>query len=439
MTVHLWAGYNKAKSSTATPSTEGVSVDCTPCNPVSILSPRIKMSHGTRYNYAYIPAYNRYYFVNGIDYENGFDVYSLIVDVMGSYRAEIKTTSSYVTRCADSRRYNDNLNDTLYPTETPVEVIKTVSTAPFVDEPGYIVQFSGDYGAKTLWLYGENYNTLITKLWQDWDSVLDGERSFAQLMGNPTDNLKSIRRCALPYSAYTQLPIETAHVGIINTGATGKDVTGRTINRAVEIDVPKPDGYTARPSLLYNARYSLWLPGAGFVEIPANLLFSVDKIRVGFNCAMDTGGYTATITVGPEVVKEVQGSFTRDVQEAFQNINMGGIVSGTLSAFSAASLGNIIGTASGIVSGLSSLIPSVSSVGSTTDWYKITSGCTLQCYYQLPAGEDVANRGRPCCKVLTLGNCSGYVKCENPNFTKAEITRENDLVNAYLTEGAYIV
>ena len=68
------------------------------------------------YNYAYIAAYNRYYFVTEWTYALGIWTCRLSVDVLASYKTAIGALSKYVTRSAS--QYDLDVQDSMYPAKT---------------------------------------------------------------------------------------------------------------------------------------------------------------------------------------------------------------------------------------------------------------------------------------------------------------------------------
>lgn len=109
----------------------------------NILNPSVLIELNTVpvFNYAYIPEFNRYYFVNNIEsYRNNLWRIDMHVDVLMSYHSGIEWLNCLVAR--NEFTYNDYLVDNLVPVEkTPVITVteitnnvlsKEESTYPFV-------------------------------------------------------------------------------------------------------------------------------------------------------------------------------------------------------------------------------------------------------------------------------------------------------------------
>lgn len=93
----------------------------------SIINPFIMLNadNPTVYNYAYIPAFNRYYFINKIEaYRTGLFILTMSVDVLETYKTEIKRMLAIIDKnetvgnnyfndgsfVLDSRAYNQIIN-----------------------------------------------------------------------------------------------------------------------------------------------------------------------------------------------------------------------------------------------------------------------------------------------------------------------------------------
>lgn len=87
-----------------------VTLNCEMVN-TDILDPTIKLSSNyLTYNYAYIPSFNRWYFVRGDDTIEGTHILKFChVDVLMSYKDDIKNLECYITR--QENTYNKNIPD----------------------------------------------------------------------------------------------------------------------------------------------------------------------------------------------------------------------------------------------------------------------------------------------------------------------------------------
>lgn len=115
--VNLYT-FAKKVNSTGRPASSPLSVDCVLKDSCSIIYPVIGIDRGltwnpAAYNYAYISAFNRYYYVNDWSFAEGLWWASLGVDALASWRSEIYGTTEYVLRSAAA--FDGNIIDTLFP------------------------------------------------------------------------------------------------------------------------------------------------------------------------------------------------------------------------------------------------------------------------------------------------------------------------------------
>lgn len=118
-TIRLY-NFNKKPNSTAVPASAGTSYSCTMKTVSSLLSPLIDIADTKQtgaiplYNYAYIPDFNRYYFIDDVSWSQGIWSLSMHVDVLGTFRSDILNSTQYVIRSAS--RSNPYIPDTAYQT-----------------------------------------------------------------------------------------------------------------------------------------------------------------------------------------------------------------------------------------------------------------------------------------------------------------------------------
>ena len=96
--------------------------ECTLKDYTSVLSPKVILifpdpQHNlppSTYNYAYIPDFNRYYWVTDIEFDRNRVIYTLSCDVLATYWETLKESTQYVLRSASNK--NDKIVDAMYPT-----------------------------------------------------------------------------------------------------------------------------------------------------------------------------------------------------------------------------------------------------------------------------------------------------------------------------------
>ena len=118
-TIRLY-NFNKKPNSTAVPRIVGTRYDCTMSSVSSLLTPVIDVTDPKDtgaiplYNYAYIPDFQRYYFIDDISWSQGIWTLTMHADVLASFKNDIMNSRQYVIRSASQS--NAYLPDTVYTT-----------------------------------------------------------------------------------------------------------------------------------------------------------------------------------------------------------------------------------------------------------------------------------------------------------------------------------
>lgn len=113
--------YSKPVNSTRRPSTsdsyDRLSVNVKTSS--SIINPVLELRIGKvpEYTYCYIEEFKRYYFITDITSSLGVWIISTSVDVLASFRTDIRNSTQYVARAASN--YSADLIDTMYNTGAP--------------------------------------------------------------------------------------------------------------------------------------------------------------------------------------------------------------------------------------------------------------------------------------------------------------------------------
>lgn len=127
MEIRLYAfrkRINSTKKPTAKqePSQLFLVAECTLKESTSVLAPQVVLifpdpQHNlppSAYNYAYIPDFNRYYWITDIEFDRNRVIYTLSCDALATYWETLKESTQYVLRSASAK--NGKIVDMLYPT-----------------------------------------------------------------------------------------------------------------------------------------------------------------------------------------------------------------------------------------------------------------------------------------------------------------------------------
>ena len=129
MRIEFWT-LSKKPNSTAVPGQPDTTQNMDLKSPCSVESPVIVLRNGggvPGWNYCRIPGFSgRYYWIDNWTYEDNCWIGELSVDVLGTYRGTIGSTSYYVLRSSTS--FDTNVVDMLYPLKALPQKTRTVVT-----------------------------------------------------------------------------------------------------------------------------------------------------------------------------------------------------------------------------------------------------------------------------------------------------------------------
>ena len=304
ITINLYS-FNKKPNSTKKPSGDGVALSCLVKTPSSIINPLVEVKENPlEFNYAFIGAFKRYYFINNITFNNGTWLLSLNVDVLASYKNVIGDTSIYITR--NSNNYDTNIIDMYYPATTNVtttiETGTAVTTADIINWTGfdngyYVIGVQG-FGAASvngIIYYCIEPNELTVLLHRfygnsgtDWWGNL--YKGVINALNNVNDFIVSCRWYPVkPYTSGTQ----KIYLGTLETTVTG-EILKDYPNTAYRYDfnIPRHPKASSRGSYLnYTpfSRYELVDNLVGTIPINPNIAKNYNKFRREIEIDFTTG------------------------------------------------------------------------------------------------------------------------------------------------------
>lgn len=198
----------------------------------------------SKWNYAYIPDWSRYYFITDMTYDNGQWVFHLECDVLATYRTEIGSSTQYVARCEHT--YNGEVTDTGYPTLSNVEVnryvLETASDATFSSTLAYVVgivnndNFAIYPGVSYYYMTSTQVADLRTILLSSMDymGVAPGDQVMAKTEVNPFQYVVSCK--AFPTTPDIGTTVDPITLGWWTpTGAGGSTIKGSRLSNMMGV------------------------------------------------------------------------------------------------------------------------------------------------------------------------------------------------------------
>lgn len=340
---------SKRKNSTLLP-TGGSEIPIDIKNGCSVTNPVIELDYNGKppFNYFYLPNFNRYYFVSGMDFVEGIWIVRGKVDPLSSFK-----TSILATRCNILYAQTDrNIVDQRIPVKSEVILEHNQGVLPFLIGPkAFILSVTGkgSFGHYVLSNY-DDYDELIDGIdstTTDWHDLLDAAKQAAY-GGSAADNIKH---------AYV-FPVQLKTDGLgsnepLFLGGYPAKKSGGSAIQVLKINNPIQT-WSGSISIPWHfsdwrktspyTRIYLYLPLAGTMELDTNSLVGETTIEYK---------YSFNITSG-DMAFQVKSGSGRMLNQGNNNIAMDGLYgsSGINSTKAFASAGGLAVSAAALLSGI---------------------------------------------------------------------------------------
>lgn len=458
MKIYLYT-LNKRENSTQRPAGTGREFDCVLKDTTSIVDPVILINYKDQdnpqphiYNYAYIPTFNRYYFIADIKSENGIMwEYHLTCDILATYKGVISASTLYLLRC--STLYDGDVVDNYYPLKTSYTTdVKTTAT-PWLHEGTADVNKS--LGCYILGIVAKPFTTGAsfvgsikyivvdqTNLMSILDYLLDAgnltsgnvtisgmsDEAIKSII-DPLSFIKSCQWCPLMYSQfdtteYTGLTIWSWTISGVKFKAV--PVNPAYVKQSASFPtIPRHPQAASRGAYLNTAPYTaqyLHIPPFGVIELDTTLMAKSSQLIGQIIYDLVTGEAILNVHYGtasgpaPIHLKSQVGVPIQLTQVYNDYINAaGGVAGGVVGTIGSVLTGNIAGAITGAMGAIGSAANAVRPVqsnlggnGGFSDLYgyaKLTS-----IFYDVP-DEDRAHVGRPLCQAVTISTLASGTYC----------------------------
>lgn len=449
--------FGKKKNSTAQPGqgVQSLTFNCRLMDGSGMLNPTFLFDFSVvlnerpeQYNYAYVDAWQRYYYITDWSYNLGLWHCQMTVDVLASWKHRISEISTYILRSASN--YDRYLPDKLYPVKSGATFATEQNNLnPFATaySDGYFVAgiINGDqygYGAVNYYVFtASQFRTFSNYLLNNTSiyNVTDISDELLKVLYNPFQYIVS---CTwLPFQPPTTTQLATCAVGWWSTPTPCARLAGFVRSSGtVTCQIPRnPEGAT-KPFMYgepYTEYYLDFPPFGSFTISADNLInatfldmqWDVDcitgmgRLQMGANSAQPFNIVHAQIGVPIQLAQMTPPIFNQ-LQQAL----------GPTGTEWADTLINTIGNVG------NALIAKMNPMQTTG-----TTGGFMAGYYPIKitgifhgvASENLAEFGAPCCKTLQIGGLSGYVLCAHGEFSGEATNSEIDEINNYMTSGFY--
>lgn len=451
MVIEAYSGFSKKPNSTKQPSASGTSLTVHLKENCSVLNP-IFIVHGYNLSHNYIKWGVRYYFIDDIIIlSNEHAEYVCRTDVLATFKSDIGSSTQFVTRANSA--YNSLVIDTKYPTyaNTSVENVSFDTLhSEFANGGSFVI---GVQNGESFESAGVSYYALTDLEMQQllafmfggtWLNAADISQDLQKELVNPFQYIDSIiwYPFDIPNSDVPFTP-SSIKFGFWDSQIAGCLLNANNASKGFAQQITIPSHPQASRGVYLNGypftRLSLDCYSFGTISVDSSIFAGVQSLTLGLSVDFLTGMGKMTLRAGSNaklIHKEYAqiGVPTKISQVTQSLVGMGAnVVAGAVGL----AYGNVVGFAQGVLSGLASLMPQMTSSGTNGTKTAFVNAPTLIITRQTLVDEDRTQFGRPLCTPYTIGSLSGYIECENADLDSAASLPEKDQIMSYMNSGFY--
>ena len=474
---------------------------CDMLHPVISFQTISEQTTPTVYIYAHIPIFGRYYFVSNWSFEGGLWVVHLTVDVLASYRTNIGNTSAYIERAsanADGTQsyYDRRVIDRAYPAKHEY-TLQRINIIPSwygqsgrgfnVSDGTYILGVVskttlGNVGGAVQY-YAMDYNQirallnymLVDQFYSDagFNITMTANQQIshdvAKCLVNPIQYITSCMwfPCYVEDIVPGTPSLTTIAVGpwtTIGQGCPLTDYVGYRQSFTFELPVhPQSDARGAYLNYSPYSEFTCYMPPFG--TFPIDPVFVDNLATRTVTVDLDVDGITGKGTIHlyrndpvhgrEEVCYMASTQFGVPIQLAQITSDYMGTATSLLQAGAnlvgvgaQAYAGNVAGAIQSGVNSLSSIgnavqsaMPQVITNGVNGSFLSITkqigASCSVTAKFTMLVDEDLAEMGRPLCKVRQIDTFSGFVKCGEASIDYPAFDTEKTMIHRFMIDGFF--
>lgn len=488
--------FSKKTNSTKIPSTAALTVTCQAKIPLDVINPTIQLqltggaaANPSAYNYAYIAAFSRYYWIRTWRNIGPLWEADLEVDALASWRTNIGSQSCYVYRASYS--YDLLVPDNLYPTKARTRVLNVSLPKPWTvngASASGAVADSGCYIAGIISTSGTDYYIFTPAAWSLFIQRLQENAYYERVLGvfgaaeypeakvavNPMQYISSVKWCPVGYGAsgswclHTDSQIATVNVGVsyVSVAELGANncwtVDTSNLSSVYDIDTttsdfihPQADDRGDWLNYAPYTSYELFYPPLGLIELDPVMIQKYPYLRISLSLDSRTCTFVLEIYVHDNsthrVIYRGSGSFGVDVpvsaivQPGTSPLSYLRSALGVVGGIASGAAGNYLGAATSILGGVSSAIgtavagqiPHLSSMGGPGSTAAMSGSPRLYVTHWYMADDDLADKGRPLCSTRTISAIPGYIMCDSDHVSIACTRQELQTIKTAMAAGFY--
>lgn len=460
--VNLYS-LSKRDNSTKRPAGTPVEYDCILKDGCSIFTPAIKLDIGltadpSQYNYAYIPAFGRYYFIEDWFFTDRLWIANLNVDVLATYKMEIGNSSLYVMRAAGD--HDGSIIDTLYPAKTGCSYASDTKANPWQSSCFIVGVVSADAAFGSMEFYAMDATQLrsMCLTLTDPEAIITSDNFFTPeelgigLQLALTDPIQYVKSCIMLPVAKTDITnlgsAQTIHAARFEAGTGSKVYPTSRITKSYTFNIQKHPDTNARGNYVNSKPYTnitLTIPPWGCIDIDTSVTANASTLSVDVEVDPISGKGVLVVQANNIILNRLEAqvgvpislsSVTRDYIGAATSAL--GAVGGAITGMMSAGLGGaFIGAASGVGNAVESLMPRAQTIGTTGSFVSNRGDFRLDHQFFRPVPDDNTHNGRPLCQVRQLNTLSGYMLIQDGDVQITGTATEDSKIRNYLESGFY--
>lgn len=473
MIVNLYS-FQKKKNSTAQPQIQTATTltsvqlkDSTGImNPILLINPN-NAAFSTPFvpsgfNYAHIPSFGRYYFVNDWTWRNGLWECSLSVDVLASFKTSIGAMSEYVLR--SSSQFETSISDITYPvttnyavTRAPIDlnldmtgfyVLGIISNSSAVSEGAisYYVMTAAEMANFKSYLMSETFLSA-----NGLANLQEMNKELVKVAYNPFQYIVSCKFFPFAYPSSTGTAVTSINFGWWSIPMTARLISGYVIfSQQSDTFTAGAHPQASRGRYLNHAPYTeiyVIHPMIGTVLLDSNKIEATNTVIITVTADAISGQGVIDITNTTRGIRlfETCSNIAQDIPLAQINTDVIGVARTAISSTGdviskVANLdigGAIASAASGVLNTIEASIPVLQASGVNGNKANYYFSADFYTVNRQVVDEDLSHRGRPLCANKTINTLSGFVMCADGHFSGNCFDAEKDMVNNYLMTGFY--
>ena len=411
-------------------------------------------------NYAYVPSFNRYYFITGMaSVRNNMVEITARVDVLGSWKDAIQSISAFVAYDVSA---NTEVVDRRLSVKTSSVITMDSQQMPGSSSAGtciVMLQGEGNVGAFDIPLGNLDKLTdgVYTKVDSDLNSLIQSIEEFWKYFikqvasqGQAGDNIKGAYWYPWIFTSSFDQLVYPLKLGTFETQYGGTRIVEMVKwNEAVmEIPWQFSDWRNNEP---YTHLY-LYIPYIGTIKLPTSDLIGEEYLTVQIGVNRINGNMAVNVErQNGATIYSGSGNTGYPLPVGSANINTGaiagGIIAGAAAAVAGVASGNALAAIGGLGAiagaGIEGLLPNVSSTfgGGGGAASVLSDRIRLYCVTHdtnVAPSSVSAIMGTPTMATKSLSGISGYVQTVGASVRGNMMDVERSQINTYLDRGIYI-